>query len=1065
MKKINSLLAFIFFISIIILLQSCKEEENNPVTPTERPVYEVSGTVGSDGAIIQVTDQNSPINGAFVDIPEGALDRDYVIKITHETNKQVFVDDTNAILIKLEPEGLIFEKTIEIGVPVKIGTNFTNLKAFYINPDNNTISEIPIKSIDQNNLIVKVETNHFSTFVVTDGSARITSTFYYYNNRISVRTYIDGFLGSSNLGLTGITTLLWSWPFGVFNAKQAIEDATFLLTGAAPQAVIRVSLKKKVNFWFDQTLEEKTLIFVRNELVNGILNGILYYDPQNNGNPSEVIKLYETLEQTPGEREEWYSGDPLIFHFNDLPNTVDEYYITVTWALTSDFTYNNTATAKYTIDTYEEAVKVSQMLTNDLDQNNNYIVDTYENSLNVPPAPTLLSPADGATIMSLPLTLSWNSSSGASYYSLQVSTSSSFTSFIFNDSVGYVTNKQIVGLNNTTQYYWRVNATNSYGISGWSTAWSFTTTGTAPTTPTLLLPTNGAPGLSTSPTLSWNASTGATGYTLQVSTNSSFSSFVYNQSGLTSTSQQVSELSNSTTYYWRVSASNNYGNSEWSSVWSFITELGGGSGEPCPEIPTVTYEGKTYNTVLIGDQCWLKENLDVGVMIQGNQNQTNNNTLEKFCYDNNSSNCNTYGGLYQWDEAMQYITSAQGICPPGWHIPFESEFQILATAVNNDGNSLKEIGQGTGDGTGINTSGFSGLLAGSFISDNYFFELGSKAYFWSCTSNLTAYAGNLRLDYDNSDINLYYNAKYQGFSIRCIKGEAGGNAPEPPTLLFPLDGSMDISVSSTLSWNASTGAASYTLQVSTNSSFSSFVYNQSGLTSTSQQVSELSNSTTYYWRVSATNTYGTSSWSSVWNFTTVSGGIPGEPCPGIPTVTYAGKTYNTVYILDKCWLKENLDVGTMIQGSQNQTNNSTIEKYCYNNDPSNCDVYGGLYQWEEAMQYSPAGSNVQGICPSAWRVPTLNEYSVLNIRFSGEQILEVGQGVGNNESGFSALLSGKQDDTGFLGLDSHTIFWSSNIAIVGGTTYGYLYYLFSDGSDGTNYKSIYWANSIRCIKN
>src|ERR1035437_4695141 len=111
-----------------------------------------------------------------------------------------------------------------------------------------------------------------------------------------------------------------------------------------------------------------------------------------------------------------------------------------------------------------------------------------------------------------------------------------------------------------------------------------------------------------------------------------------------------------------------------------------------------------------------------------------------------------------------------------------------------------------------------------------------------------------------------------------------------------------------------------------------------------------------------------------------------NPCPGIPTVDYAGKIYNTVAIGDQCWLKENLDVGTRINGSLEQTNNSTIEKYCYNDDPANCTTNGGLYQWAEAVQYmngatntsspSPAFTgNIQGICPTGWHLPTNAEYS------------------------------------------------------------------------------------------
>ncbi len=96
-----------------------------------------------------------------------------------------------------------------------------------------------------------------------------------------------------------------------------------------------------------------------------------------------------------------------------------------------------------------------------------------------------------------------------------------------------------------------------------------------------------------------------------------------------------------------------------------------------------------------------------------------------------------------------------------------------------------------------------------------------------------------------------------------------GNSPLAPSLSSPVNGSTNVSIPPTLSWNASGGADSYTLQVSTSNQFTSFVYNQSGLTETIQQISGLNNLTTYYWRVSATNSYGTSGWSSAWNFTTL----------------------------------------------------------------------------------------------------------------------------------------------------------------------------------------------------
>jgi uncharacterized protein (TIGR02145 family) len=214
---------------------------------------------------------------------------------------------------------------------------------------------------------------------------------------------------------------------------------------------------------------------------------------------------------------------------------------------------------------------------------------------------------------------------------------------------------------------------------------------------------------------------------------------------------------------------------------------------PCPGISTITYSGKTYNTVLIGKQCWLKQNLNVGTFINGKQNQSNNNIIEKYCYNNLTANCTTYGGLYQWAEAVQYKNGAtnenspnppfaghvQGICPAGWHIPDSTDFLILAAAVNNDGNSLKAVGQGTGQGAGTNLSGFSALLAGIRYSDT----AGSFALLGLYTDFLTSSQVNdtndfyLDLGTDSSFIFYGKNLKNDGRSIRCVNDTIDSPTP------------------------------------------------------------------------------------------------------------------------------------------------------------------------------------------------------------------------------------------------------------------------------------------------
>lgn len=216
-------------------------------------------------------------------------------------------------------------------------------------------------------------------------------------------------------------------------------------------------------------------------------------------------------------------------------------------------------------------------------------------------------------------------------------------------------------------------------------------------------------------------------------------------------------------------------------VFSAAVFLFGCRNESSPSFPvnqtdSLQYAGKVYHAVKIGKQTWLKENIDAGNMITLEVNSGNNGIIEKYCYANNPTNCARYGGLYQWNEAMQYaaLPGAQGICPPGWHIPAKAEFDTLAVLVNNDGNAIKAIDQGEGNGAGTNTSGFSALLAGyrgfRGSGDSFFNNLGFNAGLWSSSEMDSAYAGYLCLTRYYKEIFLtYYSNKNAGYSVRCLK--------------------------------------------------------------------------------------------------------------------------------------------------------------------------------------------------------------------------------------------------------------------------------------------------------
>ena len=287
---------------------------------------------------------------------------------------------------------------------------------------------------------------------------------------------------------------------------------------------------------------------------------------------------------------------------------------------------------------------------------------------------------------------------------------------------------------------------------------------------------------------------------------------------------------------------------------------------------TVIYAGKTYHTVLIGSQCWLKENLNVGTMVPGWDFQPAGETIEKYCYDGLESNCDIYGGLYQWSEAMHtsYGEGDQGICPTGWHIPTDAEFHTLASEVGNSGNALKSVGQGYGGGEGTNTSGFSMLLAGyrsnTPLGYDYrrFGSINQSGTIWSSTNYSATHYKAMHV-WDNQTT-IYFDPEHygSGLSVRCL-----AIMPTAVSLSSPVNNATDQVKQASLSWVAISGATGYQVQIASDVNFSNIVSNQTPSTN-SASASGLTFLSTYYWRVRAINSAGfVGNWSSISKFNTI----------------------------------------------------------------------------------------------------------------------------------------------------------------------------------------------------
>jgi subtilisin family serine protease len=197
-------------------------------------------------------------------------------------------------------------------------------------------------------------------------------------------------------------------------------------------------------------------------------------------------------------------------------------------------------------------------------------------TLPAPSVPTLSSPANAATNVSVAPTLSWAAATAATSYNLEYSTSSTFANNITSITGITATSRAISGLANSTVYYWRVSATNATGTSAYSAIRSFTTAAplAVPTAPTLRSPAANATNVSRTPALSWNAATRATTYEVQVSTSNTFATITFGRTGLTARNVTVTpQLGSRVVYYWRVRAANTSGPGPWSAVRSFTTRL------------------------------------------------------------------------------------------------------------------------------------------------------------------------------------------------------------------------------------------------------------------------------------------------------------------------------------------------------------------------------------------------------------------------------------------------------------------------------------------------------------
>ncbi|WP_406538318.1 fibrobacter succinogenes major paralogous domain-containing protein [Fibrobacter sp.] len=437
---------------------------------------------------------------------------------------------------------------------------------------------------------------------------------------------------------------------------------------------------------------------------------------------------------------------------------------------------------------------------------------------------------------------------------------------------------------------------------------------------------------------------------------------------------------------------------------------------------TDSRDGKVYKTVTIGTQTWMAENL-------------NHRVTKSYCYESESSNCAKYGQLYTWAAAMDSAGTwtengkgcgfngfcsktypVRGVCPKGWHLPTDEEWETLFSAVggsNTAGEMLKSTGGWVSDGNGTDDYSFAALPAGERDYDWNHKNEGRFAKFWSSNDEYRYTAGGMYLKYsvDSAHIAGAFNKK-DAISVRCLKDEVDA-VKSSSSVILPLSSSSLVDSSTVVKGTMTDERDGQTYKTV---KIGSQIW-----------MAENLNFAYIYTEVRfkiGSNFSDSSSW-----------------CYDNDPVNCAkyGRLYTWAGAID----------------SVNLANNDDKLFYC--GYGRTCDLTGV----------------VKGICPTGWHLPDTTEWKALFAEVGGQssagKILKsqtdwISSGGGTDDFGFAALPAGNRYDNGsfFYHDGEFAAFWSSTEYDRG---HAYRMYLNYDADKaGVHDIGKYIGHSVRCVK-
>ncbi len=464
-------------------------------------------------------------------------------------------------------------------------------------------------------------------------------------------------------------------------------------------------------------------------------------------------------------------------------------------------------------------------------------------------APSLSSPSYGATMASNSASLTWNASTSASYYKVSWGLSSvSMTNSTNTSSTSYT----LSNLNWSTNYYWSVSAVNGDNLDSQSnqTRVFVTPAVPAPSAPTIYSPS----AITTNSfTANWSAVTNATSYYLDISTNPSFSTFVYQNWSTSGTSYNMTGMGTGQTYYYRVRAYNASGYSGYSGYTSVATLPGTtnlntptNSATSVSINPTLTWNCTGSN--IVGYYVYLGTNNPPTNILNGVTNATASRAITGL----------QYSTTYYW-RAVAYNSSGSGVTSSTYSFTTQADPIPLA---------LSNCTPATGS-TGVSATSAMWLhwyAAAGAVPTGYRVYYGTDNPPTNIINGTVAPYGS----FDQYAGTRTYNTTYYW---QIVPYNAYGSAPNCPIWTFTTEAApapaapVSLAASTittsgfTANWSSATNATKYYLDISTASDFTSFISGYDNLDVgdvTTKVIAGLNANTTYYYRVRANNSSGTS---------------------------------------------------------------------------------------------------------------------------------------------------------------------------------------------------------------